>query len=135
MLVGAWLVVYALLAGRKDLTVWSPASSLLAGTSTAAPPPVAPPSAPVSLRDRVTAILPTNIFQATAAGAVLPILLFTVFFGLAVTRLAPERRDPLQHVFQSLADAMLVLVGWILKALPSASSPSAWILPSAPERV
>ena len=35
-----------------------------------------------------------------------------------MTRLPPERRDLLQELFQALADAMMVLIGWILKFLP-----------------
>jgi len=35
-----------------------------------------------------------------------------------VTRLAPERSDPLREIFQAGTDAMMVLIGWILKVLP-----------------
>ena len=35
-----------------------------------------------------------------------------------MTRLAPERSDPLREIFQAGTDAMMVLIGWILKALP-----------------
>ena len=63
-------------------------------------------------------LIPGNIFQALSSGEILPLLLFTVFFGLAVAHLAPERRELLNRIFRALADAMMVLVGWILKATP-----------------
>jgi len=66
----------------------------------------------------LTALLPNNVFAAAVSGEILPILLFTVLFGLAATRLAPERRDLLGTLFRGLADAMMVLVGWILRVLP-----------------
>jgi len=89
------------------------AASLRTGST---PPPEVDEN--VHLGDSLKSLLPTNLFQAAAKGEILSILLFTVFFALACTRLPPERRDPLGAVFQGLADAMLVIVGWILKVLP-----------------
>lgn len=73
---------------------------------------------PVSISDWVSRLLPTNILEAGVRGDIFPILLFTGFFALAVTRLPDERHQLLTNIFQSLADAMLQLVRWILVATP-----------------
>jgi len=70
------------------------------------------------LADPVSGFLPRNLFRAAAEGQVLPLLLFTALFGVAVTRLPPEQRDPLAVTFQGLAAAMLQLVRWVLVLTP-----------------
>ena len=75
-------------------------------------------TAPASITDWLSRLLPTNLVEAGARGDIFPLLLFTGFFALAVTRLPPERHRLLTDIFQSLADAMLQLVRWILVATP-----------------
>lgn len=75
-------------------------------------------NAPVSVSDWLSRLLPTNLVEAAARGDIFPLLLFTGFFALAVTRLPKERHLLLTDIFQSLADAMLQLVRWILVAAP-----------------
>ena len=75
-------------------------------------------TAPTSIGDWVSRLLPTNVFEAAVRGDIFPLLLFTGFFALAITRLPPERHLLLTNIFQSLADAMLQLVRWILVATP-----------------
>ncbi len=75
-------------------------------------------NAPVSISDWLSRLLPTNLVEAAARGDIFPLLLFTGFFALAVTRLPSERQLLLTNIFQSLADAMLQLVRWILVAAP-----------------
>ncbi len=122
MLTAAGLLTFAVTAPVVSLypVDAETSTSLRAGASSPAPAP-APEAAhaePASLRSWLSALIPTNVFQAAANGEILPILLFTVFFGLAVNRLGPEQREPLRRIFQALADAMMVLIGWILKVLP-----------------
>ena len=75
-------------------------------------------NAPVSIADWISRLLPTNLLEAGVRGDIFPLLLFTGFFALAITRLPPERHLLLTNIFQSLADAMLQLVRWILVATP-----------------
>lgn len=63
-------------------------------------------------------IIPTNPVKAAADGGILALVVFALFFGFALTRLAPDRQAPLVAVFRSLADTMLVIVGWVLWAAP-----------------
>ena len=99
------------------LEAWpvSPAAraALLAGVDAGAPLPTQPP-----LRDWFAGIVPVNPFGAAADGAILPLVVFTLLFGLAVARLEPARRAPLVGFFQAVADATLILVHWVLWAAP-----------------
>ena len=48
-----------------------------------------------TLAERVISIIPANPFKAAAEGEVLPLVIFSILFGLAVTRIAPETRQVL----------------------------------------
>jgi Na+/H+-dicarboxylate symporter len=63
-------------------------------------------------------LLPANVFKAAADGAMLPLILFSLLTGLALTRVAHEPGQAVLRVFQGIADAMLVLVGWVLRFAP-----------------
>ncbi|MGQ0649156.1 MAG: dicarboxylate/amino acid:cation symporter [Gemmatimonadaceae bacterium] len=63
-------------------------------------------------------LIPTNPIKAAADGAMLPLIVFSVVFGLAVTRLAGEGRDLLERFFKGVADTALTLVRWVLVAAP-----------------
>jgi Na+/H+-dicarboxylate symporter len=65
-----------------------------------------------------TTVLPRNLIAAAARGDLLPILLFTTVFAIAITRLPDEQRLPLTTTFQGLSAAMLKVVHWILFATP-----------------
>ena len=71
-----------------------------------------------SLGSWVVSLVPANPIRAAADGAMLPLLVFALLFGAALGRLAPTRREPVTHFFQGVADAMVVLVGWILALAP-----------------
>ncbi len=66
----------------------------------------------------LSAMMPANIFAAAAAGAMLPMVLFVALFALAATRLAEAPRRALGSVFEGLAGAMMVIVGWVLMLAP-----------------
>ncbi|MBV9881146.1 MAG: dicarboxylate/amino acid:cation symporter [Gemmatirosa sp.] len=63
-------------------------------------------------------LVPVNPVKAAADGAMLPLIVFTLAFGLAVSRLPAARRDPLTAVCRAVADASLLLVRWILVLAP-----------------
>ena len=66
----------------------------------------------------VIALVPPNPVKAANDGAMLPLIVFTLLFGLAVTRLATELRAGLLRGLQAVFDASLTLVRWILIAAP-----------------
>ena len=66
----------------------------------------------------LAAMMPDNIFAAATAGAMLPLVLFVALFALAATRIAEAPRRQLALVFEGLAAAMMVMVGWVLMLAP-----------------
>ena len=80
--------------------------------------PSAAQVAPISWVDALTAIVPNNAVMAAAQSAMLPLVVFALFLGFALTRIAPERRAMLMEFFQAIADAMIVIVRWVLWAAP-----------------
>ena len=63
-------------------------------------------------------IVPSNPVRAAADGAMLPLVVFALALGAAATRIPPDQRAPLLGFFRGLADAMLVLVGWVIALAP-----------------
>ncbi|MEO7073311.1 MAG: cation:dicarboxylase symporter family transporter [Rhodanobacter sp.] len=74
--------------------------------------------APLHWSDALTAIVPSNAIMAAAQSAMLPLVVFALFLGFALTRVAPARRALLLEFFQGIADAMIVIVRWVLWAAP-----------------
>lgn len=68
--------------------------------------------------DWFVGLLPANPVQAAAEGQILPLVLFTVLFGLAATRIRPEHRDRVRAAAEAVSEAMFVIVEWILAAAP-----------------
>ncbi len=98
------------------LSFWAPApgalDALRAGAGAGAAPDV--PPAIEGLR----AMIPTNVVAAAANDAIVPLVLFALLLGLALTRIGEGRRTALFELFHGIADAMLVIVGWVLVAAP-----------------
>jgi Na+/H+-dicarboxylate symporter len=63
-------------------------------------------------------LVPANIFDSLAKGDMLPVVTFIALFALAATRLDDDRRRGLVSLFDTVKDAMLVLVGWIFVVAP-----------------
>jgi len=94
------------------LSIWPPpqiaVEGLRAGAATV--PPEVQPMGAAFLRS----FIPVNPVQTAAEGQVAPLVVFAGLFGLAATRLAPDLRDRIVGFFDAVAEAMLVLVGWVL---------------------
>jgi Na+/H+-dicarboxylate symporter len=73
-----------------------------------------------SFVDWLVNMVPRNPIRAAVDGDILPIVVFTVVFALAMTRLPTRRRESLLGLFRGVADAVNVLVYWILLAMPVA---------------
>lgn len=121
------LVFVALLAtGSALVTLVTPSLLTLlrvthesAGPLGAAALPAAAPHATPGFWDWVGSLIPANPVAAAASGTLLPLVVFTVAFALAVTRLAPESRASVVGFFRGVADAMLQLVAWVLWTAPA----------------
>lgn len=69
-------------------------------------------------REWLTGLVPTNPIRAAADGAMLPLVIFSILFTLAIMRAGAATRKTLLDFFQALGEAMLVLVRWIIQAAP-----------------
>ncbi|MDQ6887160.1 MAG: dicarboxylate/amino acid:cation symporter [Gemmatimonadota bacterium] len=63
-------------------------------------------------------LVPANPIRAAADGALLPLVIFTLLFAVAIARIDVERRQSVLRLFEGLADAMLVLIRWIIALAP-----------------
>lgn len=63
-------------------------------------------------------LLPSNPVEAAADGAILPLVLFTVIFGLAASRVGEPQRSRIRDGADAVAKTMFVIVGWILAVAP-----------------
>lgn len=109
--VGTMLVAEPVLRGvAADPT----ALEALAGGASAPAPRATPPGLTQWVRD----LVPVNVAKAAADGAMLPVMVFAVLFGLALARVGSERRRAVLSVVAGVAEAMQQLVGGILRFAP-----------------
>lgn len=66
----------------------------------------------------VRSIIPTNPLAAAVNDQILPLMVFTAIFAFALTRLPAGPREQLVGFFRAVADAMLVIVNWVLWLAP-----------------
>ena len=66
----------------------------------------------------ITDLVPANPVRAAADGAMLPLIVFAVLFGLALLSLNVEQREVVVQFFRGVAEAMLRIVRWILVLAP-----------------
>jgi len=86
--------------------------------ATLASPSVVGASAMPSLLQRIVDAVPVNPIKAASEGALLPVVVFALALGLALTRLTAEKREPLVAVCRATSDGLLVLVQWVLALAP-----------------
>src|SRR5947209_3621224 len=63
-------------------------------------------------------VIPPNIFAAANNGDILPLTVFALLFGLALTRLAAPMRKPVVTLFEAIGDAFIVIIEWVLAIAP-----------------
>jgi proton glutamate symport protein len=63
-------------------------------------------------------IIPTNPIAAAADTAMVPLVIFALIFGFAVSRIEPELRDSLHSFFRAIVQTMLKIVHWVLLVAP-----------------
>ncbi len=77
-----------------------------------------PVGAPPSLLDFFDTVVPSNVVSAAASDAYLPLTIFALALAFAVTRLEPTQRKLLSDVIRAFTDAMIIIIGWVLKLAP-----------------
>ena len=76
------------------------------------------PGAVPPFGDFVRAMVPTNPIAAASADAILPLMIFTAAFAFAALRLPSEKRTSITGLFEAIADAMIVIINWVLAIAP-----------------
>ena len=71
-----------------------------------------------SLAGWLVSLVPSNPVAAAAGGAMLPLILFTLLFALAVAQCPPGPRATIVGFFHAVGEAMLILVRWVILAAP-----------------
>jgi Na+/H+-dicarboxylate symporter len=96
------------------MTIDATSAASLRGASAAAGTAPALPS----FTSWLVGLVPANPVKAAVDGAMLPVIIFAVAFAAALARIEPERRAAATGIFRGIADAMLVIVGWVLMVAP-----------------
>ena len=65
-------------------------------------------------------MIPRNPIEAAANLDLLPLIVFTIIFGAAVSVIEPKRRDAVLAVFDGINDASMVIIDWVMKLAPYA---------------
>ncbi|MGG7673595.1 glutamate/aspartate:proton symporter GltP [Pseudomonas sp. WC2] len=63
-------------------------------------------------------LIPSNIFAAMARGEMLPIIFFSVLFGLGLSSLQSDLREPLVKMFQGVSESMFKVTHMIMNYAP-----------------
>ncbi|WP_443083642.1 dicarboxylate/amino acid:cation symporter [Vibrio sp. HA2012] len=66
----------------------------------------------------ITGMIPTNVFQSLNEANILQILVFCLFFGIAVSKLEKERRAPLIQGVNAIVDAMIWMINKVMLIAP-----------------
>ena len=72
-----------------------------------------------NLKDFVGHLVPASIVDAMATNEILPIVVFSVFFGVAMTAIG-ESAKPLLRGVESLVQVMLQVTGYVMRVAPFA---------------
>ena len=94
------------------------AALALRGPLTAASQGAIVPSGTPTLAEWFVDLVPQNVVKAAADGAMLPVIVFAVMLGLALTRVSAGKREAALRVVDGFAEAMQRLVVWILGLAP-----------------
>jgi Na+/H+-dicarboxylate symporter len=114
LLLGSALL--AALLGPLLLGTWSPSPEALQALRASLPSAETPEIPAVGEWFRT--LIPTNPVSAAAEGAIVPLTIFAILFGIAAARLPNDGGRPVLAFFATVAEAMLVIVRWVLLLAP-----------------
>jgi len=76
-------------------------------------------TATFNLKEFVTHLVPASIFDSMAKNEILPIVIFSIFFGVALTAIG-ERGQPIVKGVESLVKVMLQVTDYVMRFAPFA---------------
>jgi Na+/H+-dicarboxylate symporter len=66
----------------------------------------------------IIGMIPTNVFQSLNDANILQILVFCLFFGIAIAKQSKEKRDPILNVVNTIVDAMVWMINKVMVIAP-----------------
>ncbi len=72
-----------------------------------------------NLKDFVTHLVPASIFEAMSTNEILPIVIFSLFFGIALTAVG-EKGEPIVRGVEALVRVMLQVTDYVMRFAPLA---------------
>jgi len=77
-----------------------------------------PKADPMTWQDHIINIFPENFIKSIYHGEVLPIVVFSIIFGIALAHLPIHKKEPLLNFTESLAETMFRFTNIIMKFAP-----------------
>jgi Na+/H+-dicarboxylate symporter len=103
------LILVTLLHPGVGLNLPLPPATAASGVETAA----------FNLKDFISHLVPASIFEAMSTNEILPIVIFSVFFGIALTAVG-EKGKPIVRGVESLVRVMLQVTDYVMRFAPFA---------------
>jgi Na+/H+-dicarboxylate symporter len=103
------LILVSLLQPGVGLNLPLPPVTATTGVETAA----------FNLKDFVSHLVPASIFEAMSSNEILPIVIFSIFFGVALTAIG-EKGLPIVRGVEALVRVMLTVTGYVMLFAPFA---------------
>lgn len=72
----------------------------------------------VTLREWLLSLVPANPIRAATDGALLPLVVFSLAYGLALSRVSPVTRDVHVRCCEGVSGAMMIVIRWVLIVAP-----------------
>ena len=70
------------------------------------------------IADFFKGVIPDNVFAAATNGDVLPLVVFSILFALALGSISDDGRRSVVRLFEAVSDALIVIIGWVLWIAP-----------------
>ena len=78
----------------------------------------APPHARTSILNLITRIVPRNVFESLTLSSAIPVVIFSLLFGLAIGLLREKQQDYLIHIAEGTLRAFTKITAWLIYLLP-----------------
>jgi proton glutamate symport protein len=72
----------------------------------------------VSLKEWLLSLVPNNPIRAAADGALLPLVIFSLAYGMALSRVSPVIRETHVQFCQGVSEAMITVIRWVVLVAP-----------------
>lgn len=72
----------------------------------------------VTLREWLLSLVPANPVRAATDGALLPLVVFSLAYGLALSRVSPAVREVHVRFCEGVSGAMMIVIRWVLIVAP-----------------